>query len=148
MKVILLCDVKGQGKKDDIVNVSDGYARNFLFPQKKAIEATPAALNEIRGREASKKHKEDMELAAAQETAARLEGILLKFTRTAGSDGRIYGSVTTKDIADELERGSKIVIDKRKIQSDALKAFGTYALEVKLHPAVTGRLNVVVSDEK
>ncbi|MBR6559171.1 MAG: 50S ribosomal protein L9 [Clostridia bacterium] len=146
MKVILLCDVKGQGKKDEVVNVSDGYARNFLFPQKKAIEATPAALNEIKGKEDSKKHKEAVELAAAQETAAKLEGIVIKFTRQAGADGRLYGSVTTKEIAEELEKQHKIVIDKRKIQSDVLKAFGSYALDVKLHVKVTGKLNVIISD--
>ncbi len=148
MKVVLLCDVKGQGKKDDVINVSDGYARNFLFPQKKAVEATPSALNEIKGREESKKHKEAVELAAAKETAGKLEAILLTFKRQAGADGRLYGSVTTKEIAEELEKQHKIVIDKRKIQSNVLKAFGKYELEVKLHPEVTGKLNVLITDEK
>ncbi|MBQ2827365.1 MAG: 50S ribosomal protein L9 [Clostridia bacterium] len=146
MKVVLLCDVKGQGKKDEVINVSDGYARNFLFPQKKAIEATPAALNEIKGKEESKKHKEAVELKAAEDTAEKLAGIVIKFTRQAGADGRLYGSVTTKEIAEELEKQHKIVIDKRKIQSDVLKAFGSYALDVKLHAKVTGKLNVIISD--
>ena len=146
MKVVLLCDVKGQGKKDEVINVSDGYARNFLFPQKKAIEATPAALNEIKGKEESKKHKEAVELKAAEDTAEKLAGIVIKFTRQAGADGRLYGSVTTKEIAEELEKQHKIVIDKRKIQSDVLKAFGSYTLDVKLHTKVTGKLNVIISD--
>ncbi|MBR5453886.1 MAG: 50S ribosomal protein L9 [Clostridia bacterium] len=146
MKVVLLCDVKGQGKKDEVINVSDGYARNFLFPQKKAIEATPAALNEIKGKEESKKHKEAVELKAAEDTAEKLSGIVIKFTRQAGADGRLYGSVTTKEIAEELEKQHKIVIDKRKIQSDVLKAFGSYTLDVKLHTKVTGKLNVIISD--
>ena len=146
MKVVLLCDVKGQGKKDEVINVSDGYARNFLFPQKKAIEATPAALNEIKGKEESKKHKEAVELKAAEDTAEKLAGIVIKFTRQAGADGRLYGSVTTKEIAEELEKQHKIVIDKRKIQSDVLKAFGSYTRDVKLHTKVTGKLNVIISD--
>ena len=146
MKVVLLCDVKGQGKKDDIINVSDGYARNFLFPQKKAIEATPAALNEIKGREDSKKHKEAVELAAAKDIAEKFNGITLKFVRQAGADGRLYGSVTTKEIAEELEKQENIAIDKRKIQSDVLKAFGKYELDVKLHPSVIGKLTVIITD--
>lgn len=148
MKVILLCDVKGQGKKDEIVNVSDGFARNFLFPQKKAIEATPAALNEIKGREAAKKHKEEVELGNAKATAEKMGALQLKFVRQAGTDGKLFGSVTSKDIADELEKKHGIVVDKRKIQSDALKAFGAYVLDVKLHPDVVGKLNVIVTDAK
>ncbi|MBO4219673.1 MAG: 50S ribosomal protein L9 [Clostridia bacterium] len=146
MKVILLCDVKGQGKKDDIINVSDGYARNFLFPQKKAVEATPAALNVIRGREESKKHREEVELAEAEETAEKLQGIVLVFKKQAGADGKLYGSVTTKEISEELEKQFGITVDKRKIQSEFLKAYGKYELEIKLHSKVTGKLNVVISD--
>ncbi|MBP5237112.1 MAG: 50S ribosomal protein L9 [Clostridia bacterium] len=146
MKVILLCDVKGQGKKDDIINVSDGYARNFLFPQKKAVEATPAALNVIRGREESKKHREEVELAEAVETAEKLQGIVLVFKKQAGADGKLYGSVTTKEISEELEKQFGITVDKRKIQSEFLKTYGKYELEIKLHSKVTGKLNVVISD--
>ena len=92
--------------------------------------------------------KEAVELAAAKETAEKLSAILLTFKRQAGADGRLYGSVTTKEIAEELEKQHKIVIDKRKIQSNILKAFGKYELEVKLHTEVTGKLNVLITDEK
>ena len=149
MKVVLLQDVKGQGKKDDVINVSDGYARNFLFPKKLAAEADAKVMNEIKNKEASKQHKIELEKQAARDTAAKLQSAVVKLKIQAGAagDGKMYGSVTTKDIAEALAAQHKIEIDKRKIVLDApIKSYGTYALDVKLYPEITGKINVVVSD--
>ena len=149
MKVVLLQDVKGQGKKGDIVNVSDGYARNFLFPKKLAVPADAKALNEARGKEEARLHKIEVEKAEANATAAKLAASPVKLTCQAGGDGRLYGSITSKDIAEELKRAYGVDIDKRKIQLDApIKAYGTYQLDVKLYPEIVGKLTVVVTDAK
>ncbi len=148
MKVLLLADVKGQGKKGELVNVSDGYARNFLLPKKLAVIADNAVMNEIRTKEEAKKHREAEEKKAAQENAKKLEGIVVKLYATAGADGRFFGAISAKEIADELLKASGIEVDKRKIDlPDSIKAFGTYALDVKLHPQVTGKINVVVAQK-
>ena len=147
MKVILLCDVKGQGKKDQIVEVSDGYARNFLFPQKKAILADAKAQNELKGKEAAKQYKIDEERKAAKETASRLEGTVVKIRSASGADGRLYGAVTAKDIAEALEKDFGIVVDKRKMElADAIKTYGTYSVSVKLYTDVVGKFTVVVHE--
>ena len=149
MKVLLLADVKSQGKKDQIINVSDGYARNFLFPKKLAVPADAKALNEAKGKEEARLHKIEVEKAAANETAAKLATSPVKLTCQAGGDGRLYGSITSKDIADELKKAYGVEIDKRKIQLDApIKAYGTYQLDVKLYPEIVGKLTVVVTDAK
>ncbi len=148
MKVLLLEDVKGQGKKGELVNVSDGYARNFLLPKKLAVIADNAVMNEIRTKEEAKKHREAEEKKAAEANAKKLEGIVVKLYATAGADGRFFGAISAKEIADELLKTSGIEVDKRKIDlSDSIKAFGTYALDVKLHPQVTGKINVVVAQK-
>jgi large subunit ribosomal protein L9 len=145
MKVVLLADVKGQGKNDEIVNVSDGYARNFLFPRKLAIEADAKVLNEIKGREASLKHKIEVETAEAKALAARLDSILVKIPASSGADGRLYGSITAKDISEALAKEFSITVDKRKIQlSDAIRAYGKYDLDVKLYTDVVGKIHVLV----
>ncbi len=147
MKVVLLTDVKGQGKKDQVVNVSDGYARNFLFPKNLAIPADAKAMNEVKNKEASRQHKIDTERAAAKEIAEALTKTTVKLTSQSGADGRLYGSVTAKDIAEALEKLG-ITVDKRKIQlSDPIKAYGTYQIDVKLYTDVSGKINVVVSDK-
>ena len=147
MKVIILQDVKGTGKKDQLVSVSDGYARNFLFPKKMAVEADAKAMNEMKNKEAARLHKIEVEKAAAKEIAARLEAVVVKISAPHGADGRLYGSVTMSDVADELKKQHGIEVDRRKIQSDgAIKAYGSYSLEVKLYPEVTGKINVVVAD--
>ncbi len=149
MKVVLTQDVKSQGKKGQLINVSDGYARNFLLPKGLAIIADNKALNEIKGREAAEQHKKEVELQNARECAAKLESVVVKFTGKAGADGRLYGSVTTKDIADELKAQADIAVDKRKILlEEALKTFGTHTVDVKLHTEVVGKINVVVCEEK
>lgn len=148
MKVLLLADVKGQGKKDQIVNVSDGYARNFLFPKKLAIVADNKAVAEAKSREDSRLHKIELEKQAARETAEKLQGALVKITAQSGADGRLYGSVTSSDIADELKKQCSIEIDRRKIQMDgAIKAYGSYSFDVKLYPEIVGKINVVVSEK-
>ena len=133
MKVILTQDVKGQGKKDQLVEVSDGYARNFLLPRKLAIPADNQAMNELRNKEASRQHKIDTERAAAKAAAEKLDTLKLVFRVGAGADGRLYGSVTSKEIAERLEKEHKITVDKRKISlPEPIKAYGSYDLDVKL----------------
>ena len=145
MKVVLLQDVQGKGKKDEIVNVSDGYARNYLIPRKLAVEADAKILNEIRVKEAAKARRIELEKQAARETAAKFEAMLVKISVQAGADGKFYGSVTNKDIADALTEQYGIEIDKRKIVLDApIKAYGTYTVDVKLYPEIAGKLNVLV----
>lgn len=147
MKVMLLQDVKGKGKKDQIVNVSDGYARNFLFPKKLAVEADAKAMADAANKEKARLFKIETEKAAAREIAAKLESVVVKIKATAGADGKLYGGVTTADIAEELKKQHGIEIDKRKIASDgAIKAHGTYTLDVKLYPEIVGKINVVVCD--
>lgn len=148
MKVILTQDVKGQGKKGQAINVSDGYARNFLFPKGLAIVADAAAMNDIKNKEASRLHKIELEKQAAKETAAKLEKVSVKVLATAGADGRLYGSVTAKEIAQCLEDQHKITIDKRKIDlSDPIRAFGSYSVNVKLYTDIIGKINVVITDK-
>ncbi|MBR5880861.1 MAG: 50S ribosomal protein L9 [Clostridia bacterium] len=145
MKVLLLQDVKGQGKKDQIVDVSDGYARNFLFPKKLAVVADNKALNEVKNKEASKQYKIETEKAAARDIAAKLAEVTVKFTVNAGADGRLYGSITSKDIAEALQKQHKITVDKRKIvMPDPIKAYGTYNFDVRLYPEIVGKVKVTV----
>ncbi len=148
MKVILTQDVKGQGKKDQMVNVSDGYARNFLLPKGLAIPADAKSINEMKNKEAAAQHKIEVEKQAARDTAAKMAAVTVKLKADAGTDGRIYGSVTSKDIAEGLEKQHGIAVDKRKIVlNDPIKAFGTYILDVKLYPEIAGKITVVVSDK-
>lgn len=148
MKLILTQDVKGQGKKDQVINVSDGYARNFLIPKGLAIPADAKSMSEIKSREESRLHKIETEKTAAKEIAAKLEKITVKIVGQAGSDGRLYGSVTAKDIAEALEKQHGIVIDKRKLSlPEPIKTFGTYNTEVKLYTEIIGKVKVTVSDK-
>ncbi|MBR6916945.1 MAG: 50S ribosomal protein L9 [Clostridia bacterium] len=147
MKVILLKDVKAQGKKDDLITVSDGYARNYLIPRGLAVEADAKALNDIKNREAAKKHKIELEIQAANEVKEKLESVMVKIRGKAGADGKLFGSVTSADIAEALLDQHGIEVDRKKIVMDApVKAFGTYAFNVKLYPEIVGVINVVVSD--
>lgn len=147
MKVILLTNVKGLGKKDEMVEASDGYARNYLIPKKLAIIADNKAQNELKGKEAAKQYKIDEEKKAARETAARLEGTTVKIRSASGADGRLYGAVTAKDIAEALEKEFGITVDKRKIElSDPIKAYGTFSVSVKLYTDIMGKFTVVVHE--
>ena len=149
MKVVLLQDVKGQGKKDELINVSDGYARNFLFPKKLAVAADAKVMSEAKSKEESKQFKLKEEKAAAKELADKLSKLTVKITASSGADGRLYGSVTTKDIADALNNQYKIEIDKRKLSlSENIKSYGTYEVEVKVYPEISAKLKVSVSEGK
>lgn len=148
MKVILLEDVKGQGKKDQLINVSDGYARNFLFPKNLAIAADAKALSELKNKEASRQHKIEVERAEAKVLAEKLNGITVKLTAQAGADGRLYGSITSKDIAEALSAQLGSTVDKRKlVLPESLKAFGSYTVEIKLYPEITGKFTLIISDK-
>ena len=147
MKVILLQDVKGHGKKGELCNVSDGYARNFLFPKKLAVEADNAAMNELKNREQAAAHHKQEEINAAKQTAAKLEGKTVTIKAKAGSNGKLFGSVTSKEIAAEVKNTLKLDIDKKKIVLDSdIKAFGTYTVPVKLYAGVTANLKVIVAE--
>lgn len=148
MKVVLLQDVKGQGKKNDIIEVSDGYARNFLFPRKLAVVADARAMNDVKNKKASEEHKIEQEKARARELATKIGEIKVVIKAEAGSDGRFYGAVTSKDIAEALKKDFSLDIDKRKIELDApIKAFGTYIVEVKLYAGISAKLSVQVVEK-
>ena len=148
MKVVLLQDVKAQGKKDQIVEVSDGYARNFLFPKKLAVPADAKVINDIKSKQSSAKHREEVEKENARALARKLSETTVKVTAEAGTDGRFYGAVTSKDIAEALKAQFAIEVDKRKILLDApIKAFGTYKIEIKLYADIVGKLNVKVTEK-
>lgn len=148
MKVVLLKDVKGQGKKDAVVNVSDGYARNFLFPRGLAVEADAKIMNEIKNREASEAHRIKVETDDAKATAAKLEQSLVKIALPAGADGRLYGSVTAMDIASAANTQLGLELDRRKLQlGQAIKSYGKYEIEIKLAHGITGKINLLVADK-
>ena len=147
MKVILLQDVKALGKKGELVEVNDGYARNFLFPKKLAVIADNKVISETRSKEESKQFRLKEEKAAAKALAEKIGSITVKITASSGSDGRLYGSVTSKDISEALLKQHKIDIDKRKlILSENIKAYGTYNVEVKVYPEITATLKVTVTE--
>ncbi|MBQ7847662.1 MAG: 50S ribosomal protein L9 [Clostridia bacterium] len=148
MKVILLQDVKGQGKKGELVNVSDGYARNFLFPKKLAKEADAAAMTDLKNKEAAKKYKEECEKADAKALAEKLEQITVTVSVQGGADGRLYGSVTSKDVAQALQEQHGITVDKRKIElPEAVKSYGGYQLTVKVYAGIQAKLKLTVKEK-
>lgn len=148
MKVVLLQDVKAQGKKDDIVEVSEGYARNFLFPKKLAIPADAKAINDIKNKKSSEAHKIELERVAAREIAEKLNQTTVKVVAEAGKDGKFYGAVTSKDIAEALKAQAKIEVDKRKVILDSpIKAFGTYKVDIKLYQEISGRVTIMVIEK-
>lgn len=146
MKVILNQDVKGLGKKGELVNTSDGYARNFLFPRKLATEANSQAMTELKNREDSKKHKIAVETQEAKDCADKINGKVIKVTAKAGQGGRLFGSVTSKEIAVAMKAQFGIDIDRRKITVDDIKSFGTFPATVKLYQGVTADFSVMVSE--
>ena len=147
MKVILLCDVKGQGKKDQIVDVSDGYARNFLFPQKKAVPADAKATNELKNKEEAKQFKINEDRKAAQALAEKINNVEIEIIMGHGADGRLYGSVTAKDIAEQLKKKLGIDVDKRKIMmKDNIKAYGKHDIQIKILADISAKFVVYVHD--
>lgn len=146
MDVILKADVKGLGKKGEKVKASDGYARNFLFPKGLAVEANAQSLTELRNREQSNQHKIDVEVAAANESKAKLQGKTVKMTAKAGSNGKLFGSVTSKEVAAEIAKQFSVKVDKRKITMDDIKTFGSYKIEVKLYTNIVAEMTVMVGE--
>ena len=147
MKVLLLQDVKGQGKKDQMVEVSDGYARNFLFPKKLAVVADNKAMSEAKSKEEAKQYKLSEEKKAARALADKLSSLTVTVKATSGADGRLYGSITAKDIAEKLHEQHKIEIDKRKlVLKDNIKTYGTFEIDVKVYPEISGKLKVSVTE--
>ena len=142
MKVILLQEVKGLGKPDDIVNVNDGYARNFLFRKALALEATPANLNTVKTRKQAEKSRQDRALAEARETAGRIDGQLFTIPIKCGEGGRLYGSLTSMDIAEALQKAGHRV-DKRGISIQSpVKTLGDYDVDIRLHAEVSVRIRI------
>ena len=147
MKVVLFEDVKSLGKKDDIVEVSDGYARNFIFKKKLGAEATPKALNDLKLKKQNDEKVAAEKLADAKEFAAKLADLSVEVKIRAGQDGRAFGAVSTKEIATAAKEQLDVEIDKHKlVLKDPIKALGTYSVPVKLHPQVTAELKVIVKD--
>ena len=147
MKVILLQDVKGQGKKNDVIEVSDGYGKNFLLPRKLAKLADAQSLNDVKTREEARLYRIATEKKEAQALAEKLKTVTVIVKASCGADGRLYGSVTAKDISERLAADFGIAIDKRKLSiADPIKAYGKYAVEAKLYPEVTGTVTVEVKE--
>ena len=146
MKVILKADVKALGKKGDLVNASDGYARNFLFPKGLAVEANAEALNDYNNKEKARKFHKAEEIKAANAVAEKLEGKTFKFTAKAGANGKLFGSVTAKDVAEKINSELGESIDKRKISMSDIKSFGTVQAEVKVYQGITAKIFVQVSE--
>lgn len=148
MKVMLLSDVKGVGKKDQVVEVSDGYARNFLLKKNLAVVADKSVMNEVKGKEEAKQHKLATEKAEAQALAEKLNGKTVKICVQGGTDNRLYGSVTAKDIAEAYEKQCGITVDKKKLQlSEPIRAYGTYMIDIKVYTGISATLKVVVTDK-
>ena len=146
MKVILKADVKGLGKKGQLVNASDGYARNFLFPKNLAVEANAQAMSELKNKENAEKFRIATETAEAQKNAERISGKTIRLTAKAGQNGKLFGSVTSKEVSEKLKAEYSISVDKRKITMEDIKAFGTYEAEVKLYTGISAKIYVMVGE--
>ena len=146
MKVILTQDVKSLGKKGEMVSVSDGYARNFLMPRKLAVEANAQAMTELRSREQAAKHKIEVETQAARDAAAQLDGKTVRISAKAGANGKLFGSVTAREVAEAVKKQFGVETDKRKISMDDIKAFGTYEAEIKLYAGISAKIYVQVTE--
>ncbi|MDS1030559.1 50S ribosomal protein L9 [Bacillota bacterium LX-D] len=148
MKVILNKEVKSLGAKGDVVDVSDGYARNYLFPKKLAKEATAGNLKELELAKKKQLQLKEQEILKAKETAKKIEGKILKISGKVGENGKLFGSVTSKEIAELLEKDFNLAVDKRKIDlKEAIKALGSYPITVRIHPQVSAKITVQVSGE-
>lgn len=146
MKVILKQDVKSLGKKGDLVNASDGYARNFLFPKGLAVEANASAMNEFNSKESAKKFHKAEEIKAAQALADKLEDKTFCLKAKAGANGKLFGSVTSKDVAKKIKEDLSVDIDKRKIVMEDMKSFGTVQAEIKVYQGISAKIFVQVSE--
>ncbi|WP_010279127.1 50S ribosomal protein L9 [Paenibacillus senegalensis] len=148
MKVIFLKDVKGQGKKGEVKNVSEGYANNFLFKQGLAKPATSSTIKELDQQKRSEQKRQEQEKAEAQALAKRIDELTVTMKSKAGEGGRLFGSITSKQIAEELERQHGISVDKRKMTlNDPIRSLGVTKVPIKVHPGITGTLKVQVTEE-
>ncbi|NLT08979.1 MAG: 50S ribosomal protein L9 [Ruminococcus sp.] len=147
MKVIFLQDVKGSGKKGEVKNVADGYARNMLLPKGYAVEATPENMTKLQGQQSSAQHKIDLEIAAAKEAAAKVKGKRVDITAKAGSNGKLFGSVTAANVAEALSKQFGVNVDKKKITlSTDIKNFGSYTAAIKFYNGISETIDVEVSE--
>lgn len=148
MKVILLDNINGVGKKDEIINASDGYARNFLFPRKLAVEANAENMSKLNNKKDANQYKKDVEKQAAEEMAKKIKGIMLKIKVKAGENGKIFGGVTPKEISENLKSQYKFEIDKKKIElKEPIKTLGSFEVTIKLYEGIVGVLKVQVISE-
>lgn len=148
MKVILLQDVKKIGKKGDVINTSDGYARNYLFPRKLAEEATDSNLHILNNKKENERKQKLAELEAAQKLAKELKGKELKLTVKTGENNKLFGAITSKDVAELIKTQYKVEVEKKKIVMDTKKLAGTYEIEVKLYPEVSTKMKLMIVPEK
>ncbi|MBO5318641.1 MAG: 50S ribosomal protein L9 [Ruminococcus sp.] len=147
MKVIFLQDVKGSGKKGEIKNVADGYARNMLLPKGYAVEATPTNMSKLQGQQSSAQHKIDLEIQAANEAAAKLKGKKINIKAKAGSNGKLFGSVTAANIADAISEQIGVKVDKKKVVLAAdIKNFGSYNAVIKLYNGISEKIDIEVDE--
>ena len=143
MKVILTQDIKGVGKKDEVINANDGYARNFLLTRKLAVEANTANMSQLKGRQDSANFKKEQEKEEASAIKEKLSKIMLKINVKAGENGKIFGSITAKEIATELQKQYKIEVDKKKILlKEPIKEIGTFTIDIKLYEGIIGKLKI------
>lgn len=147
MKVILMQDIKGVGKKDEVINANDGYARNFLFPRKLAVEANTENMSKLKGRQDSVNFKKEQEKENAEKVKKQLSEMLLTIKVKAGENGKIFGSITSKEISTELKKQYSVDIDKKKILlKQAIKEIGTFTIDVKLYEGITGKLKININE--
>ena len=146
MKVILNADVKGLGKKGEMVNASDGYARNFLFPKNLAVEANAPSMNELKNRESSKAHHLEEEIKSAKADAAKIDGKEIVIKAKAGANGKLFGAVTSKEIAAEINSKFGIGVDKKRVSAAEIKSYGEFTAEVKLYNGIVAKVTVKVEE--
>ena len=148
MKVILLADIKNVGKKDEILNANDGYARNFLFPKKLAVEATPDNLKKLNDKKASEAHKKELDKQKAKEIAEKIIKLELELKVKAGENGKIFGGISAKEISEELKKQNNIEVDKQKIVLlETIKTLGKFTIDIKLYEGITAKLTIDIKSE-
>ena len=144
MKVILKADVKGQGKKGDLINASDGYAKNFLLPKGLAVVADKTAINELEGKKSAAAYHKNQEEMKAKELADNLEGKKVTFKAKSGDNGKLFGSITAQDVVNEIKMQLHLEVDKKKVQIDSIKTLGTTEAIIKIYPGISAKVKVEV----
>lgn len=148
MKVILLKDIKGSGKKGDVIEASDGYARNFLLPKNLAKEANASNVHALNLQKEAERRKKVAETEAAQKLADELKGKVVKISAKAGANGRLFGAITSKEIAAQIKSQFKVEIDKKKVNTETIRQLGSYEIELKLYPEISTKIVVSISEAK